>query len=126
MEEKYERMDDDAQKIIDGFNEHSRNAGRMTLFVTYTAIPSNREIVKDFAEYAYNEANNNYLSAIKQLMDNKRFTDHIIELEQRVYEVETKMDMLRDYALKTMEKINDGIQKESEEGNNGSKGPKFF
>jgi hypothetical protein len=87
------------KEIIDCFNEVSKNAGVVSFKVKYTAIPSNRKVHEQFAKFAFEEANNNYLNAINVLLKYKQIFDWFEMFEARLNEVESKMDGLRDFVI---------------------------
>lgn len=105
------------KEIIDNFNEISKNAGVLSFKVKYTAIPSNQKVHEDFARFAFEEANNNYLNAINLLMKYKSVFDWFEVFENRITEVELKMDGLRDYVVEATQQKEDKPK---------DKGPKLF
>lgn len=106
-------MNDETQEFIDAMNEHSKNIGTVAFHIKYAAIPGNREIHKQFADFCYKHANNNYLNGISILLKYKTIFDWLERIEDRIYEVETKTEGLRDLIM----------QKPKEEKN---KEPKLF
>jgi len=113
-------INDETQNIIDGFNDISKNAGIVSFKIKYAAIPSNREIHKDFTEFAFNEANNNYLNAINLLLKYKKIFDWFEVFEQRISQIEYNMEGLRDHV------INNGEEENNKKENKDSGKPKTF
>lgn len=109
----------EAKEIIDALNDVSKNAGTISFKVKYTAIPSNQKAHADFATFAFEEANNNYLNAINLLLKYKKIFDWFEVFESRLDEVESKMEGLRDFVITES-------KPQEEQKEEKSRGPKLF
>lgn len=116
---------DEAQELINNFNEVSKNAGTVAFKIKYTAIPSNRKIHKDFAEFCFEEANNNYLSGLNILLKYSKIFDWLDRIEERLTQTETNMNLLRDYVLQSIKEENKN-EKEDDKKSNERRKPKTF
>lgn len=116
---------DETQEVIDSLNEMSRNAGSVSFNVRYSAIPGNRKVHKQFVEFAANEANNNYISAINLLMKYRTIFEWLDRINERLDDLEFKEEGLRDLVLQIAE---DSVDKETEEEvrSHENKMPKTF
>jgi len=88
FEEYEEKTTNDLVKY---FSDVSRNSGKVTFKITYTATPGNILIHKAFQKYAFDEANNEYLAAIGKLLDNASFIEIYKDINQRLCAVEAKI-----------------------------------
>jgi hypothetical protein len=98
-------MTQEKKEITNNFNDVSKNPGSIFFKIKYTAIPSNEKVHQEFTKFAYDEANNNYLSAINLLLKYKQIFSWFENFELRLTETESKMDYLRDILLQKSEEV---------------------
>jgi len=120
-------MNDETQEVIDAFNNISKEVGTVAFKVKYTAIPSNREIHKNFSKFCFEEANNNYLSGINLLLKYSKIFDWLDRIEERLTQVESNMDLLRNWVIGEVKngKKENNEDDSKEEGRESSR-PKTF
>ena len=91
MEEEKENSEVAVSELITNLNEVSRNAGVVGFKIKYTAIPSNKKTHEEFVKFAFDEANNNYLTAINVLLKYKDIFRTLDRLESDMGELRDKM-----------------------------------
>lgn len=88
----------DRIEIAQSFSDISRNSGRTAFKVTYTATEGNLEIDKEFQEFCFKYANNEYLQGIKLLLQYFKhykelyaLNDYVAVIDARLTDVEDKL-----------------------------------
>lgn len=97
-----EETKDTLNKTVQFFSDNCRNAPRVSFKVSYTATKGNTDIYERFQEFCYLYSNNEYLAGIDKLLDafnahkdKSAMENYLKFLEQRIIEVETKMQELK-------------------------------
>lgn len=118
MGKENEQVMDD---LITNLNDVSNNAGVVGFKIKYAAIPSNKKTHEEFVKFAFDEANNNYLTAINILLKYKDIFRTLDRLENEMSEVKDRMELLKEFVL-----VNSQIVKEEVKEEKGPKRPKTF
>jgi len=63
-------------------------------------IPGNIKVHEDFKQFAFDEANNNYLEGLKLLLTYKKVFDMVMYYNDRMDEFDVKLAGLRDMILR--------------------------
>lgn len=78
----------DVQELTQTLNDISRNTGKISFKVTYTATEGNMEIHKAFQEFCFDKANNEYLAGIGKLLECAAFMDYLLDINARLDNLE--------------------------------------
>lgn len=78
----------DVFEISKDLNDLSRKVGTVAFQIKYSSTDGNKDIHKRFLEYAFKNANNEYLVAIGKLLDLEDFDKRFSELEDRLAAME--------------------------------------
>jgi hypothetical protein len=107
MDEKYTKCEDRIS-VAKAFSEVCRSSGKTMFPVTYTVTEGNLQIDKDFQEFCFKYANNEYLAGISLLLNIAKHYEDIKGLEDYMSQIDGRL-MLIEEQLKG---ANDGVQKE--------------
>lgn len=84
-------------EIAQTFSDISRNTGKVSFKITYTATEGNIGVDKRFQDFCFNYANNEYLAGISKLLDyyemlkdKQRIENYLGIVEQRLQALEHK------------------------------------
>lgn len=91
-------MAEDRTEVAKYFSDICRNSGKVSFKVTYTATEGNILVDKEFQEFCFKYANNEYLSGISLLLNTykhyeelKNITEYLEELDGRLSIIEGKI-----------------------------------
>jgi ADP-glucose pyrophosphorylase len=99
MEEKVEVND-----VVQELNDISKNVGTMGFSIKYTATPGNMKVHKAFKQYAFDNANNEYLLAIGKLLEYYDLFRFLVALDERVAELEKQMKLMSEVKVEEPKK----------------------
>lgn len=89
MSEVTDRVD-----VAKVFSDNSRNAGRVTFKVTYTATDGNLAIDKRFQEFCNIHSNNEYLQGINLLLNTFEHYNEVLVLSDLINGLIERIDIL--------------------------------
>lgn len=91
-------LEENRTDVAKYFSDICRNSGKVSFKVTYTATEGNILVDKEFQEFCFKNANNEYLSGISLLLASykhyeelKGITDYLEELDSRITIIESKL-----------------------------------
>lgn len=93
----------DRTEIAKSFSEISRNAPKTTFKITYTATDGNVIIDKEFQEFCFKYANNEYLQGIAVLLHSWKHYKELGALNEYVSILDSRITKLE-------EKVNDKVE----------------
>lgn len=100
-------------------NTVTRNTGTVIFPIKYTATDGNQKIHKEFIEYTFNDANNEYMVAIGKLLEYKKVHDRIALLEAQMRSLEEFVfKQLQAYEVEFEDFKKSNIVVEEKKGNN--------
>jgi len=85
-ENKQQRVMDLARELSD----ISKNTGRVSFKVSYTATDGNLKIHEDFQRFAFAKANNEYLAAVGKLLEYQKIFEYLVDLDERLSKLEAQ------------------------------------
>ncbi|RLG33407.1 hypothetical protein DRN98_03995 [Methanosarcinales archaeon] len=116
MEEKNMTVEDLTKQLSD----ISRNTGKRTFKIGYTATEGNMSIHKCFQQYCFDKSNNEYLAGIGKLLDAASNIEILKTFDER-------LRVLEALAVKKLDLSVDGKEaKEEVEKKEEDEGPKTF
>lgn len=111
VEEKKMTVDELSKSL----SEISRNTGKRSFKISYTATDGNTKIHESFQRFCFERANNEYLAGIGKLLELSEVFQYLIHLDERISLLENSI-------------VNKEVAKEEpkEEDSNGLGGEKTF
>jgi hypothetical protein len=86
----------DRMEVAKSFSEISRNAPRTTFKITYTATDGNVIVDKEFQQFCFDYANNEYLQGIALLLKSWRHYRELGALNEYIQAVGSRVEKLED------------------------------
>jgi hypothetical protein len=84
----------DRTEVSKYFSDISRNAGKVVFRITYTATPGNIEIDKQFQEFCFKHANNEYLVGLQLLLKAFKHYDDVVSLSAMIDGLAVRVESL--------------------------------
>ena len=110
MDEKYMKCDDRIS-VAKAFSEVCRSSGKTMFPISYTVTEGNLKIDKDFQEFCFRNANNEYLQGIALLLNIAKHYEDIKGLEEYMSQIDNRLSLIED----KLKSVKDDVQEKDKE-----------